>query len=168
MSIAEFLVGEFDHEAGSTRKVLERVPEEHVAWAPHQKSKTLGELANHIAGLPVWVGRALPEKPDYDFTAPGAPTPGIRPWESKKALLAKFDKNVTDARAIIAATTDAQFMQPWSMKNGGEVVFTLPRLAVIRSMVLSHTIHHRGQLTVYLRLKDVPLPGIYGPSADES
>jgi uncharacterized damage-inducible protein DinB len=167
MSIAEFLVGEFDHEASSTRKVLERVPEEHVAWAPHPKSKTLGELANHIAGLPVWAGRALPEKPDYDFMAPGAPTPGVRPWESKEALLAKFDKNVADARAIIADTTDAQFMQPWSMKNGGEVVFTLPRLAVVRSMVLSHTIHHRGQLTVYLRLKDVPLPGIYGPTADE-
>jgi len=166
MSIAEFLVGEFDHEASGTRRVLERVPEEYVAWAPHPKSKTLGELANHIAGLPVWVGRAL-QAPDYDFTAPGAPTPGIRPWESKTALLAKFDKNVADARAIIAATTDAQFMEPWSLKGGSEVVFTLPRIAAIRSMVFSHTIHHRGQLTVYLRLKDVPLPAIYGPTADE-
>jgi len=166
MSIAESLVGEFDHESGNTRRVLERVPEEHAAWAPHAKSKSLGELANHIAGLPVWVGRIMGAK-EYDFLAPGAPTPGLRPWESKSALLAKHDKNVADARAFIAKATDAQLMEPWSFKRGGEVVFTLPRVAVLRSMVYSHTVHHRGQLTVYLRLKDVPLPGIYGPTADE-
>ena len=166
MSMAEFLVGEFDHESGTTRKVLERVPEEHAAWAPHTKSKSMGELANHIAGLPVWVGRIL-NAPEYDFLAPGATTPGIRPWESKSALLAKHDKNVADARALIAKASDAQFLEPWSMKRGGEVMFTLPRIAVLRSMVYSHAVHHRGQLTVYLRLKDVPLPGVYGPSADE-
>ena len=166
MSMADFLVGEFDHEAGSTRKVLERVPEQFVEWAPHPKSKSLGELANHIAGLPVWVGRIL-QSAEYDFLAPGAPTPGIRPWESKAALLEKHDKNVADARALMAKTTDAQFLEKWSLKRGGEAMFTLPRIAVLRSMVFSHTIHHRGQLTVYLRLKDVPLPGVYGPSADE-
>jgi len=166
MTMAEFLVGEFDHEAQNTRKVLERVPEQHVDWAPHPKSKSLGELANHIAGLPVWGIRALTTQ-EYDFLAPGAPTPGIRPWESKAALLAKHDKNVAEARAVIARTTDAQFLENWSLKRGGEVVFTLPRIAALRSMVYSHTIHHRGQLTVYLRLKDVPLPGIYGPTADE-
>jgi uncharacterized damage-inducible protein DinB len=164
--MAEFLAGEFDHEAGSTRKVLERVPEEHVAWAPHPKSKSLGELANHIAGLPVWAGRIL-AGPDYDFLAPGAPTPGVRPWESKSALLAKHDKHVAEARAMIAKTSDAQYLENFSLKRGGEAVFTLPRIAALRSMVFSHTIHHRGQLTVYLRLKDVPLPGIYGPTADE-
>jgi len=167
MAIADFLVGEFDHEAQGTRKVLERVPEAHVEWQPHPKSKSMGELANHIAGLPVWVGRALKAK-EYDFMAPGAPTPGIRPWESKEALLAKFDKNAAEARALIAAASDAELMEPWSLKQSGDVLFTLPRIAVLRSMVFSHTIHHRGQLTVYLRLKDVPLPGIYGPSADES
>ena len=167
MSMADFLVGEFDHEAGGTRKVLERVPEQFVAWAPHPRSKSLGELANHIAGLPVWVGRIL-QSSEYDFLAPGAPTPGIRPWESKAAMLEKHDKNVADARSLLAKTSDAQFLEKWSMKRGGEVMFTLPRIAVLRSMVLSHTIHHRGQLTVYLRLKDIPLPGIYGPSADES
>jgi uncharacterized damage-inducible protein DinB len=166
MTMVEFLVGEFDHEQVSTRKLLERVPEAHVAWAPHPKSKSLGELANHIAGLPVWVGRAL-QKSEYDLMAPGAPTPGIRPWESRAALLEKFDRNVADARAIMLATSDAQMMESWSLKRAGEVVFTLPRVAVVRSMVLNHTIHHRGQLTVYLRLKDVPLPGIYGPTADE-
>jgi len=166
MTMAEFLVGEFDHEAASTRKVLERVPEAHAAWAPHPKSKSLGELANHIAGLPVWTGRTL-KTTEYDFLAPGAPTPGVRPWESKAALLAKFDKNAAEARAIIAGTTDAQFLESWSLKRGGEVMVTLPRIAALRSMVLSHTIHHRGQLTVYLRLKDVPVPGVYGPSADE-
>jgi len=166
MTIAESLVGEFDHEAGSTRKVLERVPEQFADWTPHPKSKPLGELANHIAGLPVWTGRILTAA-EYDFLAPGAPTPGIRPWESTAALLAKHDKNVAEARAIIARTTDAQFMEPWSFKRGGEVVMTMPRIAALRGMVYSHTIHHRGQLTVYLRLKDVPLPGIYGPTADE-
>ena len=166
MTMAEFLVGEFDHETGGTRRVLERVPEEHAAWAPHPKSKSLGELANHIAGLPVWVGRILTSS-EYDFLAPGAPTPGIRPWESKSALLEKHDKNVAEARAIIAKTSDAQFLDNFSLKRGGETVFTLPRIAALRSMVYSHAIHHRGQLTVYLRLKDVPLPGIYGPTADE-
>jgi len=167
MSMADSLVGEFDHEASGTRKLLERVPEAHVQWAPHPRSKSLGELANHIAGLPVWVGRILNAK-EYDFLAPGAPTPGVRPWESKAALLAKHDKNVAEARKLLAATTDAQFLEPWTLKRGGEAMFTLPRAAVLRSMVYSHTIHHRGQLTVYLRLKDVPLPGLYGPSADET
>jgi uncharacterized damage-inducible protein DinB len=166
MTMAEFLVGEFDHESGSTRRVLERVPEEQVDWAPHPKSKPLGELANHIAGLPVWAGRILGAA-EYDFLAPGAPTPGVQPWESKAALLAKHDKNVADARAMIAKMSDAQLMENFSLKRGGETVFTLPRIAALRSMVYSHTIHHRGQLTVYLRLKDVPLPGIYGPTADE-
>ena len=166
MRIADFLVGEFDHEAGSTRRVLERVPEEHVAWAPHPKSKPLGELALHIAGLPVWAVRAL-SADEYDFLGPNAPKPGPQPWESRQALLAKFDRYAAEARAAILDTSDEKMMQPWSLKRGGEIVFTLPRLAVVRSMVLSHTIHHRGQLTVYLRLKDVPLPGIYGPTADE-
>jgi uncharacterized damage-inducible protein DinB len=166
MSMAKGLVAEFDHEAGSTRRVLERVPEEHVMWAPHPRSKPLGELALHIAGLPVWVGRAL-KGAEYDFMGPDAPAPGLQPWQSKDALLAKFEKNVADARAAMLATSDAQMMEPWSLKRAGDVIFTLPRVAVIRSMVLNHTIHHRGQLTVYLRLKDVPVPGVYGPSADE-
>src|SRR5688572_7808615 len=166
MRIAEFLVREFDHEAASTRKVLDRVPEQHVEWAPHPKSKSLGELANHIAGLPVWAVRIM-QSPEYAFMAPGAPTPGIRPWESKSALMAKFDQHVAEARGLIEPASDQQIMEKWSLKRGGEVVFTLPRMAAIRSMVLSHTIHHRGQLTVYLRLKDVPVPGVYGPTADE-
>lgn len=166
MRIADFLVGEFDHEAGSTRRVLERVPDQHVMWAPHPKSKPLGELALHIAGLPVWAVRALTTE-EYDFLGPNAPKPGLQPWESKEALLAKFDRNAAEARAVMLEASDEKMLQPWSLKRGGEVVFTLPRLAALRSMVLNHTIHHRGQLTVYLRLKDVPLPGIYGPTADE-
>jgi len=166
MSMAEFLVGEFDHECGSTRRVLERVPGDQAAWQPHPKSKSLGELANHIAGLPVWVGRVM-QTPEYDFLAPGAPTPGIRPWESKEALMAKFDKNVADARAQMLAASDAKLMEMWSLKSASDVIFTLPRVAALRSMVFSHSIHHRGQLTVYLRLKDVPVPGVYGPTADE-
>jgi uncharacterized damage-inducible protein DinB len=114
----------------------------------------------------VWAVRALATE-DYDILGPNAPKPGLQPWESKESLLAKFDHNVAEARNVMLETSDEKMMQPWSLKRGGEVVFTLPRLAALRSMVLSHTIHHRGQLTVYLRLKDVPLPGIYGPSADE-
>jgi uncharacterized damage-inducible protein DinB len=166
MNMAQSLVGEFDHESGSTRKVLERVPEQYADWTPNPKSKPLGELANHIAGLPVWVGRIMSGS-EYDVLGAGAPAPGIKPWESTSALLAKHDKNVADARALIAKATDAQLMEPWSFKRGGEVVYTLPRIAALRAMVYSHTVHHRGQLTVYLRLKDVPLPGIYGPTADE-
>jgi uncharacterized damage-inducible protein DinB len=166
MSMVKGLVAEFDHEAAGTRKALDRVPEQHVMWTPHPKSKPLGELALHIAGLPVWIGRIL-SSPEYDFMAPGAPTPGLQPWQSKEVLMAKFDRNVADARASMLATSDEQMMEKWSLKRAGDVIFTLPRVAAIRSMVLSHTIHHRGQLTVYLRLKDVPVPGIYGPTADE-
>lgn len=166
MTMAEFLVGEFDHEAGNTRRMLERVPEQHVAWTPHPRSKPLGELALHIAGLPVWVGRILTVT-EYDFMGAGAPKPGLQPWQSKEALLAKFDRNVVDARTAMLAAIDAQMMESWTLKGAGEVVFTLPRVAAIRGMVFNHTIHHRGQLSVYLRMKDVPLPGIYGPTADE-
>jgi uncharacterized damage-inducible protein DinB len=167
MSMAEFLVGEFDHEAGNTRKALARVPEAHVAWQPHPKSSSLGELALHIAGLPVWVGRSL-QLSEFDLPAPGGPGPTRDTWKSHDALMAKFEKNTADARAIIAATTDAQFMEPWTLKRGGVAAMTLPKVAVLRSFVFNHTIHHRGQLTVYLRLKDVPLPFLYGPTADEN
>jgi uncharacterized damage-inducible protein DinB len=167
MAIADFLVAEFDHEGANTRKLLARVPGEHAAWAPHPKSNSLGELALHIAGLPVWAGRTLRQS-EVDMDPVGGPGQVKGVWQSTDALLEKFDRNMAEARAIIAETSDAQFMEPWTLKRRGVAAFTLPRIAVLRSFVFSHTIHHRGQLTVYLRLKDVPLPSIYGPTADES
>jgi len=166
MSIAQSLLPEFDHETANTRKVLERVPEAHVAWKPHAKSYSLGDLALHLASLPTWTAITL-QQPELDLDASGS-APPKRVWESRSALLKTFDANVAAARAVLAATPDADMMKPWTMKKGGKAVFTMPRVAVLRAFVMNHAVHHRGQLTVYLRLKDVPLPAIFGPSADEA
>lgn len=165
MGIAQSLLPEFDHEAANTRKVLERVPEAHVAWRPHPKSYTLGDLALHLANIPTWTGVTL-QQPELNMD-PADPAGTKRVWISRDALLKAFDENVASARAVLAVTSDVDMMKPWTLKKAGKVMFTMPRAAVFRSFVLSHTIHHRGQLTVYLRLKDVPLPAIFGPSADE-
>ena len=165
MSIAQTILPEFDHETANTRKILERVPEEHVAWKPHAKSYSLGDLALHLANLPVWVPITLKQSElDIDPSGGGPPK---RVWESRAALLKTFDENVAAARGVIAETSDAEMMKPWTFKKAGKVQFTQPKVAVLRSFVMSHSIHHRGQLTVYLRLKDVPLPFLYGPTADE-
>jgi uncharacterized damage-inducible protein DinB len=165
MSIAQNILPEFDHEMANTRKVLERVPEAHADWKPHAKSYSLGELALHLANLPTWAAITLQES-GIDLGS-GDHSPPRREFVTRAALLEAFDRNVAEARAAIAATTDAQMMEPWTLRMGGNEVFTLPKAAVLRSFVMNHPIHHRGQLTVYLRMKDVPLPAIYGPSADE-
>jgi uncharacterized damage-inducible protein DinB len=167
MTIAQFLVGEFDHEAGNTRRVLERVPEEHVTWKPHPKSYSLGDLALHVTNLPFWVGMTM-HQTEFDLDPPGgAPPRPKRMWESRAALLKAHDDNVAAAHAAIAGASDADMMVMWSLKKRGVATFTMPRAAVLRGFVFNHIVHHRGQLTVYLRLKDVPLPNLYGPSADE-
>lgn len=165
MSIAQSILPEFDHEAANTRKLLERVPEAHVAWKPHAKSYSLGDLALHLANLPVWTAITLKQS-EFDLVPAVGGTPR-RVWESRAALLKAFDENVAATRAIIAETSDEEMMKPWTFKKAGKVQFTQPKIAVLRTFVMSHTIHHRGQLTVYLRLKDVPLPFIYGATADE-
>lgn len=167
MRISEAFLSEFDLECANTRKTLERIPEDRLAWRPHAKSWTLIELATHLANLPVWTRHTLNEDA-FDLAPLDGPPPHVTPAQSRQEVLARFDKNVTDARTIIAATEDAKFFQLWSLLKGGKVVFTMPRLAVLRSFVMNHSIHHRGQLTVYLRLNDVPVPGLYGPSADEA
>jgi uncharacterized damage-inducible protein DinB len=167
MGIAQTLLPEFEHEAANTRKVLDRVPDAHASWKPHPKSWSLGELALHLANLPTWTAITL-QQSELDVDPPGGKGFPKRVWESRAALLKTFDENVAAARAVIAATSDADMMKPWTLKKRGDVVFTLPRAAVMRSFVMSHSIHHRGQLTVYLRLKDVPLPFLYGPTADEA
>ncbi|HEY5617490.1 MAG TPA: DinB family protein [Vicinamibacterales bacterium] len=163
MAIVDALLPEFDHEMTRTRKVLERVPEERFDWKPHQKSFSLGALAMHVATLPTWGTETLTRS---EIDVGNNPAPAATP--SKSDLLAAFDRNVAQARAALAGRTDAELTAMWSLKRNGKVVFSMPKTTVLRSLVLSHLIHHRAQLTVYLRLLDVPVPAMYGPSADES
>jgi uncharacterized damage-inducible protein DinB len=166
MAIADSFLAEFDQEMTTTRRVLERVPEAHAKWKPHAKSYSLGDLALHCARLLTWVEITL-KQTDFDVNPPGG---GPKPptFESTAALLATFDQNVKAARAALRSTSDADFMAGWTLKSAGKPLFTLPRVACMRSFVMNHLIHHRGQLSVYLRLRDVALPSIYGPTADEA
>jgi uncharacterized damage-inducible protein DinB len=157
------LLPEFDQEMANTRKILERYPEGKSDWKPHDKSMPLGRLAGHVAELVSWAIPTL--KQDSLTLDPKQYKPLI--GTSAQQLLDVFDKNVKEARAAIEQTTDDAYTKPWSLIIGGHPVFTLPRIAVIRSVVLNHIIHHRAQLGVYLRLNNVAIPGMYGPSADE-
>jgi uncharacterized damage-inducible protein DinB len=167
MAIVDALLPEFDHEMANTRRVLERVPEDRLGWRPHPKSFTLGELATHVATLPSWVSLTL-GKTELDLAPGGVPAPRTKEAESRAELLERFDGHVAKARAALSETSDAALFQPWSLLQNGKTILSMPRAAVLRGFVISHLIHHRGQLTVYLRMNDVPLPGLYGPSADES
>jgi uncharacterized damage-inducible protein DinB len=160
MSIAASLLPEFDQEMATTRKLLERVPAEKGTWKPHPKSFALGHLAQLVARMPGWLTSMLRDTELNLATSPGYS------FETTASLLADFDRNVREARAALASATDAAFTVAWSLKHGDRVVMTMPRHAVVRSTI-NHLIHHRGQLSVYLRLNDVPLPSIYGPTADE-
>jgi uncharacterized damage-inducible protein DinB len=160
MSIAEALLPELDNEMTITRRLLERVPSDQAKWKPHPKSFPLGHLAQLVARMPGWITNAVRET---ELNLSGGP--GYT-FEKTETLLAEFDKHAREAREAIAASSDADFKVMWSLKNGDHVLFTAPRMTIVRSDI-SHLAHHRGQLTVYLRLKDVPLPSIYGPTADE-
>jgi uncharacterized damage-inducible protein DinB len=166
MSISASLLPEFDQEMANTRKALERMPDDKFDWKPHEKSGTMGWLANHLANLPSWTVYTINQD-----TLDLAPTDGESlKWEgkgSRQELLDYFDKNVGAARAAIAGASDEEMLKPWSLLKGGVTLMTLPKIAVMRGFVMNHIIHHRGQFTVYLRLNDVPVPPIYGPSADE-
>jgi uncharacterized damage-inducible protein DinB len=163
MPIADMLISELEREAQTTRRVLERVPDDKLTWKPHTKSMSLGRLAQHVATIPGSVsGMARLDSFDVEkFAEP----PQL---ESTAAIVAAFDENLAQAKANLAATGDAAMMQNWSFKMGGNPIMTVPRIGVYRSILLNHLYHHRGQLTVYLRLLDVPVPSIYGPSADEN
>jgi uncharacterized damage-inducible protein DinB len=165
MSIAAVLLPEFDHEMSNTRKVLAVVPAADAAWRPHPKSSALGELAAHIALLPMWATKTL-ELRELDLGSPANAPIARVPFTTVPTLLEQFDRNVREARAALAQASDAALGETWTLKNGGTTIFSLPRAVVMRGFVLSHMIHHRGQLTVYLRLRDVPLPSLYGPTAD--
>lgn len=163
MRMSEALLPEFDHESANTRKALERIPADKLNWRPHPKSFTLIALATHLANLPTWIGETL-KKDGLDL----AVMPRVSEAKSREEALERFDRNVAEARAVLGATPDEEFFKPWSLLMNGQTIFTMPRIAVLRSFVFNHAVHHRGQFTVYLRLNDVPVPGLYGPSADEA
>ena len=163
MPLVDALLPEFDHEMTVTRKLLERVPDDVFDWKPHPKSMSLGALAQHLANIPMW-GIMTLTRDELDL---GGPQEGPPPPQTRTALLERFDAHVKDARTALVGTGDGEMMAPWALTRGGQTIFSMPRAAVWRSFVLSHLVHHRGQLSVYLRLRDVPVPSIYGPSADE-
>jgi uncharacterized damage-inducible protein DinB len=162
MAISASLLPEFDHEMATTRKTLERLPEDKFGWAPHDKSMPAGRLASHLAEMPTWATVGVLQD-SLDMAS------GYKPFSagSRAQLLEAFDKNTAQARAAIAGASDETLMKNWSLKNGEQTLMTLPKVAVLRTFVMNHIIHHRGQLSVYLRLLNVPVPSIYGPSADE-
>ena len=167
MKISDALLPEFDHEMANTRKTLERVPDDKLAWKPHAKSFSMGALATHIVNMVGWTKDTI-DKDSFDIQPPGAPPYKEEPAGSRQELLERFDKNRAAARAAIAGASDEHFMKTWSLLMGGQTIFSMPRIACVRSMLMNHTIHHRAQLGVYLRLNDIPVPAIYGPSADEA
>jgi uncharacterized damage-inducible protein DinB len=166
MAINQSLLPEFDHEMANTRKTLERVPDEKLTWKPHEKSFPMGALATHIANLPSWGSLAL-DSDSFDMRPGGQPvkTPEVN---SREAMLEMFDKNIKATRAAIEGASDEDFFKPWALLSNGDAMFTMPKIAMLRSFVMNHIIHHRAQLGVYLRLNDIPVPSIYGPSADEN
>ena len=153
-------------EMDSTRRTLERVPDDKFGWKPHEKSGTLGWMASHVATLPHWAKITM-DQDSLDIAPAGRPTFVLPTPANRQELLELFDKNRAEARAALAAGDDPAYAQPWALLMGGKQLFSEPRSAVLRRMVFNHLIHHRGQLTVYLRLLNVPVPGLYGPSADE-
>jgi uncharacterized damage-inducible protein DinB len=162
MSISQMLLPEFDEEMANTRKMLEKVPDDQLAYLPHPKSMTLGRLASHVAEMVGWGGNTL-ETELLELQA------GQKPFsaKSRQEILDTFDKSVPKTRALIEKATDEDWGKIWTLKFGDKTVFSMPRTAVMRGAVMNHLIHHRAQLSVYLRMVDVEIPGMYGPSADE-
>jgi uncharacterized damage-inducible protein DinB len=166
MRISDALLAEFDQEMKTTRKCLERIPDDKFNYKPHPRSFDMGALAVHIATMLDWGALTL-ESDSFDY-APEGGEPYVPPVAKKNAeLLALFDKAAREFRAALAAAEDEAMMRPWSLKAAGKTLFTMPKVAVFRGMIFNHLIHHRGQLTVYLRLNEIPVPALYGPSADE-
>jgi uncharacterized damage-inducible protein DinB len=160
MSIAETLLPEFDQEMATTRRVIERVPTDKGKWKPHAKSFPLGHLTQLVAMMPGWLTNALTETSLNLLEYRGYT------YETTEDLLKVFDKHVKEARDVISKSKDSDYRVPWSLRRGEQVFFTAPRAVIVRQTI-NHLVHHRGQLTVYLRLIDVPVPSIYGPTADE-
>jgi uncharacterized damage-inducible protein DinB len=161
MKMTDLFLGELERETGSTRRTLERVPEGRYDWKPHDKSMVLGSLAELVARLPSWTVFTI-KQDNLELAIYKS-----QPLRTTRELLKEFDQSVAGAREALANTTDEHLLKPWQLLIGGRVVLEQPRHVVLRDSVFSHLAHHRGQLTVYLRLLDLPVPAIYGPSADE-
>jgi uncharacterized damage-inducible protein DinB len=166
MSYAQTILPEFDQEMANTRKVLDRIPDDKLDWQPHPKSHTIGWNANHLADLPNWLVESI-TKPELDIAPVGAEPYKFAKLATRKEILEHFDKTVAAARKALTGVKDDDMNHPWSLLQGGKTIFTMPRSAVVRSVVLNHIIHHRAILCVYLRLNDIRVPGMYGPSGDE-
>ena len=162
-TLQQLAFGDLSHELQQTRRILERLPDDRLDFRPHAKSWTLGEIATHVASLPMW-GTAILTGEVYDL-ATGGPRRAALP--DRAAVLAEFESHVAAMGAALEATDDAKLMATWQLRRGDHVIMAMPRAAALRAMVISHLIHHRGQLSVYLRLTDTPVPGLYGPSADD-
>jgi uncharacterized damage-inducible protein DinB len=165
MPLIDALLPEFDREMGLTRRALERVPDGQFDFKPHPTSVTLGRLAEHLTEMVQWATMTMTQS-EFEITAQRPPE-YVSP-ATRSATLAQFDKYLKEARGNVSGKTDGELNAPWKLKAGGKEVFTMPKIAVMRNFVLNHMIHHRGQLTVYLRVLGVPVPSIYGPSGDET
>jgi len=163
MNMIDPVLAELAHEAATTRRLLERLPQAHLTWKPHEKSMTLGRLAGHIAEIPVRISDML-EPDEYDFAAGGGDP---HTASSVADLLAFFDQSVSQATERLKTQTNDRLLATWRLKKMGKLLVEMPRMGAIRAILMNHLIHHRGQLSVYLRLQNVPLPSIYGPTADE-
>lgn len=163
MSLNQPLISEIKHEAANTRKILERIPMENAEWRPHTKSTTIGRLATHVAELPGWI-TMIANTDSMNFGNGNYKSPTA---SNREELLAIFDKNVDDAVKSLEGMTEDHMKESWALLNGDRKIFEQPKAAVIRSFSMNHMLHHRAQLSVYLRLNDIPVPGMYGPSADE-
>ena len=162
MALKDTLLAEFDHEMGTTRRLLERIPDAKFDWKPHEKSRTLGGLATHLSNLPNW-GTTILNDASYDLAAG---PPNLPQAASRAEVVSQFDAASVRTRAALDKT-DAELQSQWKLKRGDQELFSLPRAVAFRTFILYHLVHHRGQLSVYLRLNDVPVPAIYGPTADE-
>jgi uncharacterized damage-inducible protein DinB len=162
-NLAAAFIGELQQEAATTRKCLERIPADKFDYKPHEKSMTMGKLAVHVAEMAGWAIETV-TKTELDFAAMD-----YKPFEPKttEELVGYLDKIVADATEALKNTSDEALMENWTLRNGETVYFTMPRVQVLRGMVFNHIVHHRGQLSVYMRLNDIPVPALYGPSADE-
>lgn len=167
LTLSDSILPEFDQEMGNTRKLIERCPDDKFGWGPHEKSYKLGELVSHLVNLPTWTMATINEDA-FDMAPEGGDAPRAKEFTSAGAALEAFENNVAAARKAVAGASNENLLGNWTLRSGGHDVFTMPRIAVLRSFVMNHQIHHRGQLTVYLRLLDIPLPAIYGPTADEN
>lgn len=166
MTIAESILPEFEIEMAGTRKVLEQIPADKLDWKAHPKSNTIGWVAAHLAEIPGWVEGTLTQD-EWDINPEGGEPYQAPQLNSKQDVLDLFDKNVASAKQQLQQTPDEEFGKSWSLLSAGNPIITMPKLGVIRTWVLNHTIHHRAHLCVYLRLNDIPVPGLYGPSGDE-